>query len=115
MSSDITKITQAYDTEQKTREHIENAMAEALTKAQNTATSSMSVDPRNFGVNYANSSCETKWTSVWPPSNLAMSKQPEINTHQSHRPYEAYAPNKIIQASNTPVRAYEAHKPHKLI
>ena len=55
VSSDIMKITQGYNTAQeKTGKHIENAISQAVTKVQNTTTSSTSVDPRNFGVNYAN-------------------------------------------------------------
>ena len=63
-----------------------------LTKAQNTTTSHTSVDPRNFGVNYANFSCETNCTSAWPTSNLSMSQQPQNETHQTHRHYKTHTP-----------------------
>ena len=93
VSSDITKITQVYNTAQEiTSKLIENTISQVLTKAQNTTTPSTSVDPRNLGVNYANASCETNWTSVWPTFNLAMSQQPEIDTHQTHRPYKVHTP-----------------------
>ena len=87
----ITKITQAYNTAQEnTGKFTENAISQALTKAQNITTSSTSLDPRNFGVDYANSSCETNWTTAWPTSNLATSQQPEIDTHQTQRLNKAY-------------------------
>ena len=69
-----------------------NSVSQALTKAQSTTTSSTSIDTRNFGTNYANPSYETSWTSAWPTSNHTMPLQPEINTHQIHRPYKSYTP-----------------------
>ena len=47
VSGDITKITQAYNTAQEnTGKLIENAISQALTKAQYTTSSSTSVDAR---------------------------------------------------------------------
>ena len=88
VSSDITNITQVYSTAQEnTGKLVENAIWQALTKAQNTTTSS-----RNFRVNYANPSYETNWTSAWLTSNLVMSQQPDIDKHHTHRTNEAYTP-----------------------
>ena len=89
----ITKITQAYNTAQEnTGRLIENAISQALTKAQSTATSFTSVETRNSGPKYANPSHEMSWTSAWLTSSHAMPQQPEINTYQIHRPCKAYEP-----------------------
>ena len=81
-------MTQAYNTAQEnTGKLMENAISQALTKAQNTTTPS-----RYFKVNYTNPSYETNWTSAWLTSNLAMLQQPDIETHQTHRPYETHTP-----------------------
>ena len=101
----MTKITQVHTTEQEnTGTFIENTISQVLTKAQNTTSPPTSVDPKNFRANYANSSYETSWTSAWPTSNLAMSMQPENDTHQTHRPYETHTPNTHIQTNNPPIR-----------
>ena len=105
MSGDITNITQAYTTTQdNTSKFLENTISQALAKAQNTTTPSTSVDPRNFKANYANSSYETNWISALAKSNLAMSQQPENDTHQTHKPYKMHTPHTLITTNNTPIR-----------
>ena len=80
VSSNITKIIQAYNTAQEnTGKLIENAIPKALTKAQSTTTPSISTDTTNFGTYYAN-------------PNHIMSQQPQINTHQIQRPYKEHTP-----------------------
>ena len=70
---------QAYSTAQEnTGKLTENAISQAVTRAQNTTTSS-----RNFRV-----TVQTHHMT----SNLAMSKQPDIDTHQTHRAYAAHIP-----------------------
>ena len=82
VSGDITKIMQAYTTVQEnTGKFIENTISQMLTKAQNTTISPTSVDARNVGVNYTNSSYETNWTTALTTSNLAMLQQPENEPH----------------------------------
>ena len=89
VSSDITKIIQAYNTSQdKTGKLIENAISQALTKAQNITTPANPMDTRNFGTNCTNPNHETSW----PTYNYNMAQQPEINMHHVYRPYEDHTP-----------------------
>ena len=88
VSSDITKITQAYNTSQEKKgKCIENAISQALTKAQNITTPATLIDTRNFGTNYTTPH-ETSWTSALPRYNHNMSHESKINAHQVDRPYE---------------------------
>ena len=62
VSSDITKIIQAYNTShKKPGKLIENATSQALTKAQSITTPATLIDTRNFGTNYTTPH-ETHWT-----------------------------------------------------
>ena len=93
MSSDITKISQAYNTSQeKTGKLKENAISQALTKAQNINTQANPIDTINFETNCARPHHETSLTSTWPTYNYNMPQQPEINIHQVYRPYEDHTP-----------------------
>ena len=79
VSEDITK-TQAYNTGQEnTSKLIENAIPQALTKAQSTTTTQ--VVTRNFRTNYANPLFETNCKSAWWTSIHVMLQQLEIDTH----------------------------------
>ena len=92
VSSDITKITQAYTTTQENMgKLIENMILQALTKAWDVTIPSATVHSRNLDDNHAtNSSNETKWTPFWSTANLTMPQQHENGTHQTERLYEAH-------------------------
>ena len=73
VSSDITKITQAYNTAQEnTGQTHRKCNITSTTNAQSTTTPSTPVNTRNCGTNYTNPSYETSWISAWLTSNHAM-------------------------------------------
>ena len=74
--SDIMKKTQAHNCVQEhTGKLIENAMSQALTKAQDTVVPSpTTVNTSIQDVNYASPSYESNWTSNWPTSHALCHK-----------------------------------------
>ena len=106
VSSDITKVTQAYNSSQeKTGQLIENTLSQALTKAQNIITAATPIDTRNFGTNCTNHPHKARWTSTWPSYNYNMSQQPEINRHQVYRPYKYHIPHQTHTNQQYPHQA----------
>ena len=87
VSSDITKITQAYTPAKKnTGKLIENMIWQALTKSQDSTPPYPGLDSRCN--QKSNSSYEVNWKSSWPTTNYAMQQQPSNDTYHLQRPCE---------------------------
>ena len=92
VSGDVTKITQAHNTEQEnTGKLIENAILQALTKAQSTTLHPLAQILEILEL-IMHTPYETSWTSAWPTSNHTVAQKPEINMHQIHRHCEEHTP-----------------------
>ena len=79
VSSNITKITQAYTTAQENiGKLIENVISKALTKLQDSTLPNLALDSR--GKQTSNSSYKANWTSSWPTTSYIMQQQPNNDT-----------------------------------
>ena len=89
MSSDITKITQAYTTAQVNNgKLIQNGISQALTKPHDSASPNPTLDSRSSWT--SNSSYKANWTLSWAPTNDNMQQQSNNDMYHLQRPCEIH-------------------------